>query len=197
MRLAVAGEVNVHVDKPRQDVSSVKVDDFVAGVLAARRHVLDFIVANENVKPLRRAHVLVARENFSVYKSVFHFYTPSERTQSFMSASEARFSIFPGLKFAVGATHGFTHAAAAARCERHDRFARKIIAFEERVYNRGRDVPPDGEAHENHVVVRHVRQLFRDCRARRGVVHLHGAAALLVRPIEVGCGVRHFGLNLE
>ena len=98
----------MHIDKPRADVTALKVDYGIALATAARRYARDFIVLDEKVAAFFDLHILAAVEYLSVDKRVFHFYTPSERTQFSISASEARLSNFPGLKLAFGATFSST-----------------------------------------------------------------------------------------
>lgn len=49
-----------------------------------------------------------------------------------------------------------THAAAARRGEGDDLLTGEIIAFKKGIDDRGRNIPPDGEACENRVVTHHV-----------------------------------------
>ena len=72
---------------------------------------------------------------------------------------------------------GAPHAAAARRGEGHHRLAGEVVAFQERVHDGGRHVPPDGKAHEHRVVGVHALHAVGYGRARGGVVHLHAAAA--------------------
>ena len=81
------------------------------------------------------------------------------------------------------------HAAAAGGGKRNDGLARQIAALQKRVDDGGRDIPPDGEADKNGVVVRDVRAGACDFRTGRGVLHLNDAAGLLVHPVEIGTRV--------
>ena len=89
------------------------------------------------------------------------------------------------------------HAAAAGGGKGDDGLARKVVAFEERLDDARGLIPPDGKAHEHRVVLRHIRDLARDGGAALGVLHLDGAAALFIHPVQIGSGVGRLGRDLE
>ena len=89
------------------------------------------------------------------------------------------------------------HAAAAGGGKGDDGLARKVVAFEERLDDARGLIPPDRKAHEHRVVLRHIRDLARDGGAALGVLHLDGAAALFIHPIQIGSGVGRLGRDLE
>ncbi len=84
---------------------------------------------------------------------------------------------------------GAAHAAAAGGGEGDDGLAGQVAALEEGIDDRRRDIPPDGEADEDRVVAGKVRAALGDLRPGGRILHLDGAAGLLVHPVEVGFGI--------
>ena len=67
--------------------------------------------------------------------------------------------------------------------------ARKVVGLKERVDDCRRNVPPDGEAKEDNVIVRYLRSLIRHRGAGGLVPHLNGAAGVRVLPVQVSSRV--------
>ena len=89
-----------------------------------------------------------------------------------------------GMGFSQG-LRAMGDAAPSRRGERDDRLALQVVAFDERVDDPGREVPPDRIADENRVVVLRVRLSAADGRTGLRIVHFRGAARPLVVPVEV------------
>ena len=103
-----------------------------------------------------------------------------------------------GLPWAVAleAPGGPVNAAAARGGEGDHSLAGQGVALQEGVHDAGLHIPPDGKAQEHGVVLVHVFHRGGDGRTAGGVVHLDGAAALFVGPVQVGSGVGDGGADL-
>ena len=97
---------------------------------------------------------------------------------------------------ALEAPGGPVNAAAAGGGEGNHPLAGQGMALQEGVHDAGLHIPPDGKAQEHGVVLVHVFHRGGDGRTAGGVVHLDGAAALFVGPVQVGSGVGDGGADL-
>lgn len=80
---------------------------------------------------------------------------------------------------------GLAGAAAARSAEWDNRLAGKVIAFEERMDDGRRYIPPDGEADKDCAICVHIRDRSGDRRPRGRILHLDGAAAFFVHPVQI------------
>ena len=92
---------------------------------------------------------------------------------------------------------GLTHATATGRGERNDRLISEIVALQEGIDYRWRDIPPDGETHVDRIIFSYVVTERFNLRAGGRIVHLNRAARSLVPPIQIRLRISNPGNNLK